>query len=264
MRQGDRVLLENVAALSRRLRLQLAAEVITSSPDLLPTIQSDYALGEASVAKGGRSRGTGLWPLIVVGLFVAWFSGRSNPLPPSSPPANITVQEHSVPARKKLVEPTKPAPTQPVDQPTTAYVTATTLNVRATPARDGAKLGTLSYGTKVLVTELRSGWAALRLTSGQTAWVSAEFLSPSEPTAAQPLKPTVPAASSPNRLQIVQAIIRESMQGYSGNCPCPENRDRAGRRCGARSAWSRAGGARPICYASDVTEAMIERFLARQ
>lgn len=259
------MLLEDVAALSRRLRLQLAAEVITSSPDLIPTIQSAYALGEASVAKGGRSRGTGLWPLIVVGLLAAWFSGRSNPPPPpGSPPANIIVQETSVPTPKKLVEPTKETPTEPLGKPTTAYVTATTLNVRATPARDGAKLGTLSYGTKVLVTELRSGWAALRLTSGQTAWVSAEFLSPSEPAAAQPLKPTVPAASSPNRSQIVQAIIRESMQGYSGNCPCPENRDRAGRRCGARSAWSRAGGARPICYASDVTEAMIERFLARQ
>lgn len=35
--------------------------------------------------------------------------------------------------------------------------------------------------------------------------------------------------------------------GYGGSCACPNDRDSAGRRCGARSAWSRAGGASPSC-----------------
>ena len=29
---------------------------------------------------------------------------------------------------------------------------------------------------------------------------------------------------------------------------------------GARSAWSRAGGASPLCYGSDVTQEMIDRY----
>lgn len=36
--------------------------------------------------------------------------------------------------------------------------------------------------------------------------------------------------------------------GYTGNCPCPYDRDAAGKLCGARSAYSRSGGASPVCY----------------
>lgn len=60
--------------------------------------------------------------------------------------------------------------------------------------------------------------------------------------------------------QIKKAIIEESIKNYSGNCPCPYNRDRAGRKCGKRSAYSRPGGASPICYPEDVTPEMIEAY----
>lgn len=60
--------------------------------------------------------------------------------------------------------------------------------------------------------------------------------------------------------EITQMIIRKSLANYSGNCPCPYNTDRAGRKCGKRSAYSRPGGASPMCYASDVTKNAIERF----
>jgi hypothetical protein len=50
----------------------------------------------------------------------------------------------------------------------------------------------------------------------------------------------------------VQRAIRQSIAAYSGSCPCPYSTDRAGRRCGGRSAYSRPGGAAPLCYASDV------------
>jgi hypothetical protein len=36
---------------------------------------------------------------------------------------------------------------------------------------------------------------------------------------------------------------------YSKPCACPEDRDSAGRRCGKRSAWSKEGGASPMCNA---------------
>lgn len=63
--------------------------------------------------------------------------------------------------------------------------------------------------------------------------------------------------------EVAQKIIQESITTYSGNCPCPYNRDRAGRRCGKRSAYSRPGGESPICYEEDVTQEMIEIYQTR-
>ncbi|MDQ4088489.1 MAG: hypothetical protein M3177_10855 [Pseudomonadota bacterium] len=57
--------------------------------------------------------------------------------------------------------------------------------------------------------------------------------------------------------QIRQEIVRQSIAAYPGNCPCPYNTDRAGRRCGARSAYSRPGGHAPQCYARDVSAAEV-------
>jgi hypothetical protein len=53
--------------------------------------------------------------------------------------------------------------------------------------------------------------------------------------------------------EIRQHLVRRSIASYSGNCPCPFNFDRAGRRCGARSAYSRPGGASPLCYPTDIS-----------
>jgi len=63
--------------------------------------------------------------------------------------------------------------------------------------------------------------------------------------------------------EISQLIILDSISGYSGSCPCPWNSDRAGRRCGGRSAYSRAGGYSPLCYANDISEQMVSNFLVR-
>jgi hypothetical protein len=45
--------------------------------------------------------------------------------------------------------------------------------------------------------------------------------------------------------QIKQEIIKASIASYRGSCPCPYSTDRAGRKCGARSAYSKPGGAFP-------------------
>jgi hypothetical protein len=63
--------------------------------------------------------------------------------------------------------------------------------------------------------------------------------------------------------QIKQEIIKVSIANYSGNCPCPYNRDRAGRSCGRRSAYSRPGGAAPLCYERDVTQKMVDDYRKR-
>jgi hypothetical protein len=57
--------------------------------------------------------------------------------------------------------------------------------------------------------------------------------------------------------QVKREIIRESIESYPSNCPCPENRARNGSRCGKRSAWSKAGGYAPICYENEVSKEMI-------
>jgi hypothetical protein len=62
---------------------------------------------------------------------------------------------------------------------------------------------------------------------------------------------------------IREAVIAESIASYPGNCPCPFNTDRAGRRCGGRSAHSRAGGNSPICYPGEVTPEQIRAYRAR-
>jgi len=50
----------------------------------------------------------------------------------------------------------------------------------------------------------------------------------------------------------LQRAIQQSIAAYPGNCPCPYSTDRAGRRCGARSAYNRPGGRAPLCYPTDV------------
>ena len=72
------------------------------------------------------------------------------------------------------------------------------------------------------------------------------------------------AATPKSDAEIAQAIISESIASYRGNCPCPYNTDRAGRRCGARSAYGRPGGASPVCYAKDVTQRMIDEYRKRK
>lgn len=59
---------------------------------------------------------------------------------------------------------------------------------------------------------------------------------------------------------IRELIVQESSAAYPGNCPCPFNVDRAGRACGARSAWSRPGGRAPTCYAREVTQAQLDDY----
>jgi hypothetical protein len=60
--------------------------------------------------------------------------------------------------------------------------------------------------------------------------------------------------------KIIQNIISESIANYAGNCPCPYNRASNGSSCGRRSAYSKPGGYAPVCYARDVTPAMISTY----
>ena len=54
--------------------------------------------------------------------------------------------------------------------------------------------------------------------------------------------------------EIKQKMIKQSIENYRGNCPCPYNLAKNGSRCGKRSAYSREGGASPLCYEYDITD----------
>ena len=60
--------------------------------------------------------------------------------------------------------------------------------------------------------------------------------------------------------QIRQILIDESIAAYDGNCPCPYSTARNGSRCGKRSAYSRPGGAAPLCFAKDVSADMVREY----
>lgn len=70
-----------------------------------------------------------------------------------------------------------------------------------------------------------------------------------------------PAAAQSDAI-IRQKIIKASIAAYPGNCPCPYNSDRAGRSCGRRSAWNRAGGYAPKCYPADISAAEVKAYRA--
>jgi len=56
-----------------------------------------------------------------------------------------------------------------------------------------------------------------------------------------------------------RGIIAQSIAAYGGSCPCEYSTDVAGNQCGGRSAWSRSGGAEPLCYHSDITMERLRR-----
>jgi hypothetical protein len=65
---------------------------------------------------------------------------------------------------------------------------------------------------------------------------------------------------------IAALIVQTSRQQYYATghpCACPDDVTRTGRRCGGTSAYSRPGGAAPLCYVSDVSAAMIERYQSK-
>ena len=64
---------------------------------------------------------------------------------------------------------------------------------------------------------------------------------------------------------VIATIIAASIAAYKAMgkpCACPEDTMRNGRRCGGNSAWSRPGGFRPLCYATDITASMIKAYRA--
>lgn len=64
---------------------------------------------------------------------------------------------------------------------------------------------------------------------------------------------------------IISIIIAGSIALYKARgkpCACPEDRYSTGRICGGNAAYIRPNGAKPLCYARDITPAMIAAYRA--
>ena len=64
---------------------------------------------------------------------------------------------------------------------------------------------------------------------------------------------------------IIALIIAGSIAIYKATgrpCACPSDTMKNGRACGGNSAYMRPGGARPLCFAKDVTLEMIKAYRA--
>lgn len=215
---------------------------------------------------------------VLAGLYLVGSAGKEERrTPPSSPavsyqPAQENAQPSAgtVPVRLEaapaaVIEP--PAWSRQAAQPRRAFVRGKAAALRSGPGKTFSILDRYDAGREVDLFDTDGEWAQVRdrLTQRQ-GWVFSSLLSETPPEPAgkdpepQPKQPAPKIAPELSDSLIVQRLIAGSIANYPGNCPCPENRDRAGRRCGKRSAWAKGGGYAPLCYASDITPAMISAF----
>ena len=240
-----------------------------------------------------KKQSGGVIGLLVV-FVIGWFAGRLSAPEPSPPPEAAAIeapvaapQRVSAPAaspsppekpliaedEKRLADlsalpPPSGAPEQvaastgtlsddiaaALERPATlAYVTTSALNIRGGPGAEFPVAGRLGFGDQVSVIERSGSWVRVSADAA-TGWVSARSLSETKP---QPVVQIITDA------QIRDRLIQQSRANYSGSCPCPYNVDRGGRACGGRSAYSRPGGASPLCYPSDVSDAEVRAYRQR-
>ncbi len=147
------------------------------------------------------------------------------------------------------------------------YVTGNGVAFRAGPSTEQAIIDRFDKGREVQRMARRAEWSEVQdqLTQ-RRGWIATRFLSNAQPErrapqeAKSPPKERAPSLPNISDATIVQRIIAQSIAGYPGSCPCPYSRDRGGRRCAKRSAYSKPGGYAPICFAEDVSRDMIAAF----
>jgi hypothetical protein len=188
--------------------------------------------------------------------------------PASLPPASSAT---SAPVRSLFSEPTTnrylatpEVVLRPIKQ--SLFVTGKDVPLRAAPDSKAKILDRLPTGMEVGELARREGWVEVRHpVKAIEGWVSTRRLTTKRPSMDdedEPKPKKQPKIDVLSDAVIIAKLIALDAASYSGNCRCPENTDRAGRRCGGRSAHSRAGGYAPLCYPSDVSREAIVAFRA--
>ncbi|TBB57031.1 SH3 domain-containing protein [Rhizobium ruizarguesonis] len=200
-----------------------------------------------------------------------------NPQAVTKPVEATTIPEKQL-ASAPAGSPTGSAPIPSVETPpqtarkppaATRFVKGRKVALRDGPGKQFGILDRYDRGREVSLLETQGEWCHIRDTLTQRdGWISASLLSDRPPPpperkneATSEKKPEPPSAfPAISDALVVQRIIAESIAMYSGSCACPYNVDRAGRRCGKRSAYNRGGGYAPLCFAGDVSADMISSF----
>lgn len=96
----------------------------------------------------------------------------------------------------------------------------------------------------------RGTWRLALVAAAMAAWLPVSIL----PAGAQIQDPVFEAevASVEPVDEAVAQAIKASRAAYRGKCACPYDRDKAGRSCGKRSAYTKTRGASVLCYPGDV------------
>ncbi|BDA75944.1 hypothetical protein CAL7716_101100 (plasmid) [Calothrix sp. PCC 7716] len=122
--------------------------------------------------------------------------------------------------------------------------------------RDGASVRTYARhyglaGDKIEVSSKKQDengatWYKVKFVqSGARGWIHNKFVALESESSA-------PISEIPAPVQTPQIVsIQPIRESISGSCECPYDTDRRGRSCGGRSAYSRPGGASPVCYVGE-------------
>jgi SH3-like domain-containing protein len=210
----------------------------------------------------------------------AWLIGQFVGGEDTKPRPSITTENapirttEVVSADKAISDATTDVPKQTVQATAEAprWVRGSKVALRAGPGKEHTIIDRFNNGRRLDLLLIDGDWSKVRdgLTQRE-GWIASRFLSGEQPPKRKPeakkeeqkRDPVIIAKPQISDATIVEQIIAQSIANYSGNCPCPFNTDRAGRRCGKRSAYSRPGGASPICFVGDVTPDMIASFRNR-
>lgn len=176
-----------------------------------------------------------------------------------------------LPKTKKAIKLEPKVPTRQTLQLTptrTLYVDASRLNVRNGPSKTNKVIWTLKRDQEVQVVRTQGDWSFLKGARFE-GWVFKTYLTPKKSAPVKVAKRSPPQKKIVKRngkstAAIKKLLIKRSHAYYPGSCPCPYYRDRAGRKCGRRSAYSRPGGRSPLCYSRDVSAQMVADYRARQ
>lgn len=106
----------------------------------------------------------------------------------------------------------------------TGWVTADSLNVRAQPSLTAERVGKVTYGEQVTITDKQENWYQILMNNGKVGWVSSEYISTASKTASSfvtVLYPNVNIRALPSLGSPIQAMAqygeRYRMLGKIGN-----------------------------------------------
>lgn len=170
-------------------------------------------------------------------------SPARSPVPPAQAP------QAAKPPTTTASEPQSSTPESFIGEGTlTAKDSKAKINLRSTASATSKLLGYGVVGDRVNIIAQKETegytWSLVKFPkSGTKAWIRGDFIkTATTQNTEKPLPSAAPksTAGSPSR-----------KPDAAGNCECPYDTDKAGKACGARSAYVKSQGRKPVCYVGE-------------